>query len=342
VGDALHTIWAGARCVRLQSSDFIRRPRLWMDAVARFGGTVTGGPNFAFQLATQHAQAEAGTIDLSTLEVAYCGSEPVRPAVLEAFAAAYHPQGFKPQALTPCYGLAESTLLVTGVKAPGLLPSTSTPQVVSDGVSFVHGKSPARMISCGKTACSDVRLFIADPVSGENLPSGTVGEIRVCSRSVSPGYWNEVKDRGMTSFPDEPRLLATGDLGFLHEGELFVCGRIKNTLVVRGRKFVAEDVESLIERSLPHVGRVRAAVFPVASEQEEFVVVLVEGEFSTAGDGMQERELIRQSLGESFGFTPGYIELLQPASLPRTTSGKLQRGAAAALWESSLLRKTIN
>ncbi len=326
VGDSLHPLWVGCRCVKLLPPDFLRRPHLWMAAVSKFKGTITGGPNFAYQLAADHAGRGTEPPDLSRLEVCYCGSEPIRAATMDAFAAAYAPHGLRAGAILPCYGMAESTLLVSGVKDDAPFRTVPTPSA---------GGGPERAVSCGFP--SEAEVSILDPETGEALPEGVVGEIAVRSRSVSPGYWSALKGAGPLRFPDEPRTLRTGDLGFLHEGQVYVSGRIKNTLIVRGRKFVAEDVEALLESALaPAVERVRSVVFPVATSQGEEVVVLVEG-LTDAEDRKGVEEAVRQTLSEACGFVPRHVHLVRPGSVARTTSGKLQRQFAAELWSAQAL-----
>lgn len=314
VGDALHPLWAGCRCVKLPPADFLRRPRLWMAAAAKFGGTITGGPNFAYALAATHAERGGESLDLSRLEVAYCGSEPIRAETMDAFAAAHAPHGLRPGALFPCYGMAESTLLVAGVKGDAPFATAA------------H-ESGGRVVSCGRAA--EAEVTIVNPATNAALPDGEVGEIVVRSRSISPGYWCDLKN-GARTFPDEPRTLRTGDLGFLRGGELHVSGRIKHTLIVRGRKFVAEDVEHLLERELAAtVERGRAVVFPVRGADGEEVIVLIEG---GAEDEAAVAATVRATLAEACGFLPRHVALVRPGSVPRTTSGKLQRHFAAELW----------
>lgn len=345
VGDSLHPLWAGCRCVKLLPTDFLRRPHLWMAAVSKFGGTITGGPNFAFQLVADHAGRGAGTLDLSRLEVCYCGSEPIRAATMEAFAAAYTPHGLRAGAIFPCYGMAESTLIVSGIKDDAPFAVAQVSNLRSDPGDRQAGCPPDTQagslcyVSCG--APSDAEVRIVDPTTDAVLDDSTVGEIVVRSRSVSPGYWRDLKARNVLTFPDEPRALRTGDLGFLHEGQVYVSGRIKNTLIVRGRKLIAEDVESLIERVLADsVERARAVVFPVAAARGEEVVVLIEGQADAAVRAEIE-EAVRQTLSEACGFVPRHIHLVRPGSVARTTSGKLQRQFAAELWAAQLSMHSI-
>lgn len=334
VGDALNPIWVGYTTVKLTPSDFLRRPTLWMEAVAKFRGTITGGPNFAFQLATTRGLPEGKTLDLSALETCYCGSEPIRRETLDGFARAFAPHGLRTEALRPCYGLAESTLIVTGRKPrEAVFRHTRPPEQAAGGfVSAPRGE----LVSCGAVACDDARIFIRDTVTHASLSEGGIGEICAVSRSVSPGYWAHLREEKTGLFPDVERTLPTGDLGFVRDGELYVCGRIKNTIIVRGRKFIAEDLEDLVEAEFAGENRVRAGVFSVAEEEGEAVVVLIECRGAASETGEHEAR-VNRVFAEQCGFVPDHVAVVRPSTLPRTTSGKLQRQMSADLWRRKLI-----
>ena len=338
VGDALNTIWVGCTCVKFSPADFLRRPTLWMEAVAKFRGTITGGPNFALQLAATRGVPEGMTLDLSSLEICYCGAEPTRRETLDAFTGAFAPHGLRPEAVHPCYGLAESTLIVAGRKPRGTAFRTAPapePPAVDAFVSAMRGEA----VSCGHAANDDARIFIRDAATHATLPGETIGEICVASRSVSPGYWAQVREKKERRFADTERTLATGDLGFLHEGELHVCGRLKNTLIVRGRKFLAEDLENLIEHELASAHRARAAVFAVRDDGRECVVVLIECG-GAAENAATFPARVNRVLAETCGFAPDHVGVVRASTLPRTTSGKLQRHNCADLWQREVLGRT--
>jgi len=339
VGNALNTIWSGCICIKLGSADFLRRPTLWMEAVSKFRGTVTGGPNFAFQLATTRGVPEGKKLDLSTLSACYCGSESVRRETLDGFASAFAPHGLQREVLLPCYGLAESTLIVTGIRRRETAFHTALPPAQHAPSAFVHAQR-AEVVSCGSVTCPDADLSIRDTGTQQVLPNGEIGEICIFSRSVSPGYWAELKNE-TRRFADTARPLRTGDLGFLLDGELYVCGRIKNTVIVRGRKFIAEDLEDMLEQELQSLGRVRAAVFAVSGDDGESVVAVIEcGGPLASLDTAQLTSRINQVFSELCGFVPTHVAVVRPSTLPRTTSGKLQRHACAELLQRDLLART--
>lgn len=336
VGDTMNAIWTGGRCIKLTPTDFLRRPHLWMEAASKFRATVTGGPNFAFKLAASSLSQAANSLDLSCLHTCYCGSEPIREQTLDAFISAYSAHGLHAGAIRPCYGLAEGTLVVTGLKGDDRFNTVlPPPDCVKEA--FV-ATAQGRMVSCGSVACPDARVIITDPESGQPLQNGKAGEIRVYSHSVSPGYWSDLKSTEPPIFPHQCRELRTGDIGLLYDGELYVSGRLKNTLIVRGRKFIAEDVESLVEHGLSGLNRVRAAIFAIPSAERENVIVLVEGQADSmkmAAGGLHDQ--VTEILSSLCGFAPDHVTLVRPSSLPRTTSGKLQRQFCAELWRHTLM-----
>jgi acyl-CoA synthetase (AMP-forming)/AMP-acid ligase II len=323
IGDAIQTVWVGATCIKLTPQDFLRRPSLWMEAVDRFRATLTGGPNFAFSFASSAVGRTRRTLDLSSLTRIYCGSEPIRESVLEGFIQAYAPHGLAPETVTPCYGLAENSLVVSGLKR-GRFRSTKAPGAERPG------PDPAPVVSCGSLVWTDAQLEILDPQTGQPAPNGAVGEIVVTCRSASPGYWQALGARP-ARYPDLPRVLRTGDLGFLIDGELYVHGRLKNTLILHGRKLVAEDVEAFLDRTVGgEADRFRSAVFQLPASGHDAIIVLAEGRFSDATEEIIER--ILTICAEAFGFRPAACALIRPGTIPRTTSGKLQRQQAARRW----------
>ncbi|HWN44200.1 MAG TPA: fatty acyl-AMP ligase, partial [Thermoanaerobaculia bacterium] len=225
IGNVLQPLWCGATCVLMSPLSFLQRPRRWLEAIGRFRGTTSGGPDFAYSLCVRKIPpAEREGLDLSSWRVAFNGAEPVRAATLDAFAEAFAPCGFHREAFYPCYGLAEATLFVSGGD-PEVAPRVS-----------------GNLVSCGR-AWPGERITVVDPETGRELPAGEEGEICVSGPSVADGYWEGESFGGF---------LRTGDLGRLDEdGELFVTGRLKDLIVVRGRNIYPHDVERTAEESHP-------------------------------------------------------------------------------------------
>lgn len=332
VGDALQAVWVGGHTLKLSPSDFLRRPHLWMKAVDRFRATLTGGPNFSLDLAAAAAGQLGRALELSCLKTVYCGSEPVRARTLERFIEAYAPHGLAADALLPCYGMAEHALLITGER--GRKGFARCPLPASDKGGRADLRDPT--VGCGRVPWEDATLEIRDTETDHPLGEGCLGEIVMRSRSVSPGYWADLGRRA-APHPESNRVLRTGDLGFRIAGELFVHGRLKNTIIVHGRKIVAEDMEAVIERELVGIDRLRVAVFQVGGDETEELVILIEGRPCAEEDTDAMEDRIAELSLEGFGVRPDHVELVPAGALPRTTSGKLQRQRAAALWRAGVL-----
>ena len=226
--------------------------------------------------------------------------------------------------------MAENTLIVTGLKSGDRYEIANAPGA-GEGTK-VSESSPARVVvSCGASPSADTVVTICDSQGVDPLAEGLVGEIVVNSRSASPGYWLRLGDKS-DRYPDQIRTLRTGDLGFMRDGELYVSGRIKNTLVSRGRKIIAEDVESLLEQQLTLLRRFRAAVCQPWTGDGETIVVVLEGLRSPESSTSEVAEAVAVICRTHFGFVPGGVEVVRPSSLPRTTSGKLRRDEVARLW----------
>ncbi|HEY4588890.1 MAG TPA: fatty acyl-AMP ligase, partial [Thermoanaerobaculia bacterium] len=256
IGNLLQPLWAGCSCVLMSPVDFLQKPLRWLAAVSRYGGTVSGGPNFAYDLCSRKIRPEdrAG-LDLSRWEVAFNGAEPVRAETLERFAAAFAPCGFRRSAFFPCYGLAEATLFVTGAgrEEPPVVGRFRVPDLERNRA--VADDAGRALVSSGRATPPPVgqEVAIVDPESRLPLADGEVGEIWVAGPSVAQGYWSrpeptEATFRAFTVSGAGP-FLRTGDLGFLSGGELFVTGRAKDLIIIRGRNHYPQDVELTVESS---------------------------------------------------------------------------------------------
>jgi len=337
IGNVLQPLYSGGSCVLMPPVAFLQRPRRWLEAITRYRGTTSGGPNFAYELCVQKiAPAEREGLDLSTWEVAFNGAEPVRAETLDRFAEAFAPHGFRRAAFYPCYGLAEATLFVTGPRR-GEAPA---PRAFDAGALESHqahevdagAEGARRLVGCGH-AWSGQRLFIADPETGAELPEGEVGEIRVSGPSVAAGYWGLPEETRATfgsAGPDE-RLLRTGDLGFLDGGELFVTGRLKDLIILRGRNHYPQDIELTVERSHPALRPGCGASFSVDVDGEERLVVLQELE-RRAPEPEVLFEAIRQGVAREHEVGVHEVVLLRIGGVLKTSSGKVQRRACRAAY----------
>jgi len=337
IAGILEPIYSGIPITLMSPAAAIQRPFTWLSAISGRRSVISGGPNFAYQLCVQKIKPQQrDVLDLSGWEVAFSGAEPICADTLNRFAEYFAPCGFRKEAFFPCYGLAEATLYVTG--APGKRPShakTFSKEALEQGraVPAEPGSDLARtLISCGVVDRSQ-KLVIVDPETDEPLPSGRVGEIWVAGPSVASGYWNRPEESAATfkarlpAFSREP-FLRTGDLGFLDEGEVFVTGRIKDLIIIRGRNHYPQDIEFTVSECHADLRKGGGAVFSVKREGEEQLVVVQDLNPRSSGADFREIALaIRKAVSNEHQLQVFAIVLLKAGTIPKTSSGKIQRRA---------------
>ncbi len=341
IGGILQPLYGGFPVTLMSPFDFLQRPLRWLQAVSRTGATTSGGPNFAFDLCVRKTSPEErAALDLSRWAVAFNGAEPIRAEVLERFAEAFAVAGFRREAFYPCYGLAESTLIVSGGR-----PGAGAKTLSCDAAALEqHRFSPAgtdgdarALVGCGQ-ALGDEAVAIVDPGTGLPREAGAVGEIWVSSGSVANGYWGRVEATSETFFAEQPgagkrRFLRTGDLGFLHEGELYVTGRLKDLLIVRGRNHYPQDLELTAERAHPALRPGCGAAFSVDGPSGEQVVLVFEQDRAHAGAPIEEvTAAVAAALAEQHDLSLRALMLVASGAIPKTSSGKIQRRACKQAW----------
>ncbi|MEA1652827.1 fatty acyl-AMP ligase [Nitrospirillum sp. BR 11164] len=336
VGGLLQPLYVGGLAVLMSPLDFIQRPLRWLQAIARHGGTSSGGPNFAYALCADRIRPDQlRGLDLRSWRVAFCGAEPVRADDLRRFAQGAAPAGFDPKALFPCYGLAEATLFVSGGPAGSGLACAHAPNASSRADGTANGME---RVICGQGGDGQV-LAIVDPESRHRVPEGQVGEVWVAGPHVGAGYWRQ-RDRSQTTFQarlsndsDAGPFLRTGDLGLMRGRDLVIVGRLKEVVIVRGAKHHPEDIEAAACRAHPALAGT-AAAFAVDHDGAEGLVVLQEVKRGHLADPDLERaaQAVSAAICEIFGMRPLNVVLVRPGALPRTTSNKIRRGACRAAY----------
>jgi amino acid adenylation domain-containing protein/thioester reductase-like protein len=314
IGKLLPVPWFGARATLMAPEEFLRHPVRWLRMISRCRVEVSGGPDFAYGLCAARVRDEdrAG-LDLSSWRMAVNGAEPVRARTLRRFLDAFVPCGFDARAFHPCYGLAEATLQVSGN------PPRTPPRWFSvDGDALARGEvrpGERELVGCG-TPMPGVEVSILD-ASGQTLAEDRLGEIALAGPSVTSGYHGR---------PPEARPLRTGDVGFLHEGELFVVGRTKDMLIVRGQNHFPPDIERAVEGCHPAIRPGGVAAF--GGEEDGDLVVLAE----VREDGDAVVRAIREAVAAETNLSVREVGLLPPGTLEKTSSGKLQRAACRSSW----------
>lgn len=327
---------------------FLQQPIRWLRAITRHGVTHTGGPNFAYDLCVSGTTPEqrAG-LDLSSWYSAYNGAEPVRVKTLERFIETFQPYGFKPTAMYPVYGLAEATLMVSG----GVLPAPYRTCTVEAEALAAHrvvecdpsASGSQALVACG-TANLDTKVVIVQPDTFTRCGPGQVGEIWLGGPTVTQGYWQRAEEteqmfRAKLADSGEGPFFRTGDLGFIKDGEIYVTGRLKDLVIIRGRNHYPQDIELTVEQSHPALRENSGAAFSVDVAGEERLVIVQEIE-RTATRNFEVDEVagaIREAVAEEHELQVYAIRLVRPTTVPKTSSGKIQRHACRSSFLSGEL-----
>ncbi len=335
--NVLQCLYVGALCVLLAPVSFLQRPLSWLRAIHEFQAEVAGGPNFAFDLCVKRHRAEQMQgVDLSCWKVAYNGAEPVRAETIERFASTFAPYGFHPTSTRPAYGMAEATLLISSGKR-GTAPATLTVSrqgLQRNGVATpTQAEDAQTIVGCGRPVCGE-RLTIVEAEGRARLGPGLIGEIWVAGPHVAQGYWrnpaatDEVFDARINGDAGDG-WLRTGDLGFLDEaGELYITGRRKDLIITRGVNHYPQDIEATVQDCHPALRQHCGVVFSVPNQNgEEQLVVVQEVERSYRLQTTIEEMVasIREAITREHDIAVREIVLIRTGTLPKTTSGKLQR-----------------
>ncbi|HEX4603312.1 MAG TPA: fatty acyl-AMP ligase, partial [Candidatus Angelobacter sp.] len=345
IGNVLQPIYCGARCIMMSPVSFLQSPVRWLNAISRYRATTSGGPNFAYDLCTRKVHlSEEEKLDLSSWTVAFNGAEPVRSETMRRFARRFANAGFRPEAFAPCYGLAEATLLVSGhVGEPVRTLKVDSKALAAHDVRRRLKKSKAAHVltSSGRVA-PGVKVRIVNPESGIGCSERQVGEVWLEGPSVAQGYWGRPEESELVFGAriirsSQGPFLRTGDLGFLQDGELFVTGRLKDMIIIRGRNLYPQDIEASVERAHPGLRAGCGAAFSVEAEGEEKVVIVQEVERGQENNTATMVDSIRNAVAEQHEIQLFAIFLTRAGSIPKTSSGKIQRYACRNLYHSGKL-----
>jgi acyl-CoA synthetase (AMP-forming)/AMP-acid ligase II len=335
--NALQSLYVGAPCVLMAPVAFMQRPLSWLRAIHDHRAEVAGGPNFAFDLCVRrHRPEEMAGIDLSCWKVAVNGAEPVRASTIERFAATFGPYGFDPKNMQPAYGMAEATLLISaGGRGTGPVIRAVSRDALQRNRIVAPGRAEdsQMLVGCGRQLCGE-RLSIVDPETRIPLKPGLVGEIWVAGPHIAQGYWQK-PDASVSVFrarmacDDAQCWLRSGDLGFLDEdGEVYITGRIKDLIIIRGVNHYPQDIEETVQDCHAALREHGGAAFTVPDRnQEEQLVVVQEIERSFRRQIVSDEitATIREAIIRDHELATQEIVLIRSDSLPRTTSGKVQR-----------------
>lgn len=343
IGGVMQPLFAGLPAVLMSPIALAQKPLLWLQALSKYQITTSGGPNFAYDLLCQKVTEEQrASLDLSHWEVAFTGAEPVRAETLERFSKLYQPCGFKKEAFYPCYGMAEATLFITGVDATEYPTITyldkkalTEDQVIEVTSEHPHAKST---VSCGHTWLGD-EMIIVDPETKFKCPPDKVGEIWAKGAGIAKGYFQREEHSAETfqaTLADNPNktYLRTGDLGFIKDGELYITGRIKDMMILWGRNHYPQHIEETVESCHPSLRPNHGAAFSVDVNGEEQLVIAHEINRTDLRELNAEEVIgaIRLAVGEQNMANVFAVALLKTGSIPKTSSGKIQRRACQSMF----------
>lgn len=349
IGGILMPLYTGGHSVLMSPAVFLQRPLRWLKAISEHRASVSGGPNFAYELCCRKVSpTDRRRLDLSTWRVAFCGAEPIRAETLDRFAEQFADCGFQKDAFYPCYGLAEATLIAAGGEGPAKPTYLGVERaalaahrvVESNGRGADHVQ---QLVGCGG-GLLEQQLAIVDPETARPVEPGHVGEIWIKGPNVARGYWNrpgetaEAFGARLNHNGDGP-YLRTGDLGFVRDGQLYVTGRLKEVIIIRGRNHYPQDIELSVQHAHPALLPSAGAAFSVGENGHEQLVVVHEVDRQYRGVDLNEViRSVRRTVAEEHELDLQRVVLIRQANLPRTTSGKVQRNLCRQRYLAGQLR----
>jgi acyl-CoA synthetase (AMP-forming)/AMP-acid ligase II len=327
IGSVCTNVMAGSTTVLLPPTQFLTRPLDWLRAIAHHGASFSGGPAFGYAHCVRRAHRLDEDVDLSSWRVAAVGAEPIDIRMLREFATAFGPHGFDAKAFYPCYGLAESTLFAAGARerrAPKTAVVSRRALEADQIVESPRERADEReLVSCGESL-DDHAIRVVDPRNGDELPPGRVGEILVFGPSVSTASCPPSESDPRVTVDDTGhKWLRTGDLGFMVDGELFVSGRLKDVIIIRGRNYAAEDIEQTAGRAHPALSPDFCAAVSLSTENGEGLGLVLAAR--SAADPGELKDAVRGAISLQHGIMPSVIEIVRQREMPRTSSGKIRR-----------------
>jgi acyl-CoA synthetase (AMP-forming)/AMP-acid ligase II len=343
--NALEALYVGALCVLMAPNAFMQRPLNWLRAIGHYRAEVGCSPNFGYDLCVSRYRADQMQgVDLSSWRVALNGAEPVQAETIRRFIESFAGHGFDPGAAFPAYGMAEATLLIAGGSrgAGHVTRKVSRSRLQAHLVTAPVDPDDAQtLVGCGRALVNE-RIAAVDPDNGARLPPDQVGEVWVNGPNVAGAYWRNTEataaglNARIAGEDDGANWLRTGDLGFLDAtGELFITGRIKDLVIIRGINHYPQDIEHTVQALHPAFRQNCGAAFSVPDENGEETLVIVQEIERTERhriDAAEMKELIREGVTDQHELFARHVVLIKPGALPKTTSGKIQHSLARKLW----------
>jgi 8-amino-7-oxononanoate synthase/acyl carrier protein len=338
IGGILQPIFMSRPNVLMSPVAFLQRPVRWLDAISRYRANIAGGPNFAYDLCVRKTTPEQReALDLSSWKLAFSGAEPIRAETLDRFVEAFGPAGFRRESFYPCYGLAEATLIVSG-GFNNIAPIVRNYESHSLETGVVHPASDdsgRRLVSSGQVP-PDQQIVIVDAETLIPCPERKIGEVWVKGPSIAQGYWNRPEEteqvfRGhLADGSNHGPFLRTGDLGFFDGGELFITGRLKDLIIVRGLNHYPQDIELTVEKAHSGVRPSCVAAFAIEDQDSTRVAIIAEIERRQRTELDDILQAIRRDVAREHELLVDFVVLVKQGAIPKTSSGKIQRHACRA------------
>jgi acyl-CoA synthetase (AMP-forming)/AMP-acid ligase II len=333
VGGVLESMFVGCVANCMPPAEFVQYPERWLQLISRYGITISGGPNFMYDLASRAITDEqiAGC-GLDSWRVAFCGAEPIRASTIKRFTDRFASFGFRPQSFFPCYGMAEATLYISGV--------------AMDSLPKIDVREGNPVVGCGR-ANGDTELAIVDPETCARVDEERIGEIWVRGGSVAQGYWQrpELNARifqATIAGEDGASWLRTGDLGYLKDGDLYVAGRLKDLIILYGRKYAPQDIEDSTQNAHPALRADACIAFAAHGDDQERLVVVCElqREWLRRSDAWPDVvTAVRRAVSAQHGVNVDELVFIKPGTLPRTSSGKVRRAQTRSDYANDALQR---
>jgi len=335
IGGVFHAVYVGASFVFMSPEAFFQRPVRWLQAITRYRGSITAAPNFAYDICVDQITPEQqNTLDLNSWRCTSNGAETIRPHTLKHFTETFGPQGFQPETFCPSYGLAEATVIVSSgeLSARPIINSFKKKELRENRVkpAPVDDDESRALVGCGRSIREE-KIEIVNPETLEKSPPDEIGEIWVSGPNVALGYWNRPEETKETfhaclSDTGEGPYLRTGDLGFLHDGELFIVGRRKDLIIFQARNYHPQDIERTVEQSHPALRPSSCAAFSVDLDGSERLVIVQEVHRQWRNADLTEAvTAIRWAIAKKHGLRAFCVALIKPYTLPKTSSDKIKR-----------------
>jgi acyl-CoA synthetase (AMP-forming)/AMP-acid ligase II/acyl carrier protein len=349
IGNVIQPLYLNVKCIFMSPTIFLQKPFSWLQAISRYKASICGCPNFGYNLCIKKVMPDQNNFDLSNWKVAYNGAEPIYSTTLEEFSTNFQAYGFQQHSFCPCYGMAEATVFISGglKNALPVIAHIDKTALSQNEVILCkpEQKNAQAIVGCGKTWL-DQKILIVDPETLKQCPADTIGEIWVKGKSVAKGYWNnpEATEKTFNAYladTNEGPFLRTEDLGFIKDGELFVTGRIKDLIIIRGRNHYPQDIELTVEKSHPTFRKGCCAAFAIEIENEERLTVVQEIKPDHINNLNTDEAVkaIRSAIAQNHELDPYAVVFIKPRTIPKTSSGKIQRRACKMAFLEDKLEK---